>query len=50
MYYISDISEKYSCCPKSLNTKVSDKMAYTNSADPDQKRQSYQGVHYLPFH
>ena len=23
-------------CPKILNTKVSDKMAYTNSADPDQ--------------
>ena len=23
-------------CPKILNTKVSDKMAYANSADPDQ--------------
>ena len=29
---------KYPCgkCPKILYTKVSDKMAYTNSADPDQ--------------
>ena len=23
-------------CPKILNTKVSDKMVYVNSADPDQ--------------
>ena len=30
-----------------------DKMAYTNSADPDQtapKEQSDQGLHCLPFH
>ena len=27
---------EYSKCPKILNTKVSDKMAYANSANPDQ--------------
>ena len=27
---------RYGKCPKILNTKVSDKMAYANSADPDQ--------------
>ena len=26
----------YSRCPKILNTKVTDKMTYANSADPDQ--------------
>ena len=26
----------YGKCPKITNTKVSDKMAYANSADPDQ--------------
>ena len=26
----------YGKCPKNLNTKVSDKMIYANSADPDQ--------------
>ena len=26
----------YSKCPKISNTKVSDKMTYANSADPDQ--------------
>ena len=26
----------YSKCPKNSNTKVSDKMTYANSADPDQ--------------
>ena len=26
----------YGKCPKILNTKVSDKMAYAKSADPDQ--------------
>ena len=26
----------YSKCPKISNTKVSDKMSYANSADPDQ--------------
>ena len=28
--------EDYGKCPKILNTKVSDKMLYANSADPDQ--------------
>ena len=28
--------EDYGKCPKILNTKVSDKMIYVNSADPDQ--------------
>ena len=40
-------------CPKLSYTKVYDKMAYTNSADPDQiapKEQSDQGLHCLPFH
>ena len=27
---------EYSKCPKNSNTKVSDKMTYANSADPDQ--------------
>ena len=27
---------KYGKCPKILYTKVADKMAYANSADPDQ--------------
>ena len=27
---------KYGKCPKILNAKVSDKMAYANRADPDQ--------------
>ena len=27
---------KYSKCPKISNTKVSEKMTYANSADPDQ--------------
>ena len=27
---------KYGKCPKNSNTKVSDKMTYANSADPDQ--------------
>ena len=26
----------YGKCPKNSNTKVSDKMTYANSADPDQ--------------
>ena len=29
-------SAKYGKCPKNSNTKVSDKMTYTNSVDPDQ--------------
>ena len=38
-------------CPKNSNTKVSDKMTYANSADPDQtQEQSDQGLHCLPFH
>ena len=38
--------------PKISNTKVSDKMAYVNSADPDQtaQEQSDQGLNCLPFH
>ena len=34
----------YGKCPKNLNTKVSDKMKYANSADPDQE------LCCLPFH
>ena len=30
------LSLQYGKCPKILYTKVSDKMAYVNSADPDQ--------------
>ena len=37
----------YGKCPKILNTKVSDKMTYANSADPDQ---TAHGLHCLPFH
>ena len=42
--------KEYGKCPKVMNTKVSDKMAYANSIDPDQKEQSDQGLHCLPFH
>ena len=31
-----DIWNDYGKCPKNSNTKVSDKMTYANSADPDQ--------------
>ena len=37
-------NQVYCKCPKNLYTKVSDKMAYANSADPDQ------GLHCLTFH
>ena len=41
----------YSKPPKILYTKVSDKMVYTKSAEPDQTApESDQGLHYLPFH
>ena len=30
------LGSKYGKCPKNPNTKVSDKMTYTNSVDPDQ--------------
>ena len=43
----------YCKCPKILYTKMADKMAYANSADPDQtapKEQPDQGLHCLPFH
>ena len=43
----------YGKCPKILNIKVSGKITYANSADPDQtalKEQSDQGLHCLPFH
>ena len=33
-------------CPKISFTKVANKIAYANSADPDQT----QGLHCLPFH
>ena len=36
--------QKYGKCPKIPYTKVSDKMAYANSVDPDH------GLHCLPFH
>ena len=42
----------YGKCPKYLFTKLSDKMVYANSADPDQttpKEQSDLGLHCLPF-
>ena len=35
-FYLFIIIYSYSKCPKVLYTKVSDKMAYANSADPDQ--------------
>ena len=34
--YIEAFPHEYSKCPKILNTKVSDKMKYANSTDPDQ--------------
>ena len=42
----------FTICPKILCTNFPDKMAYANSADPDQtapKEQSDQGLHCLPF-
>ena len=38
----------YGKYPKISNTKWSDKMAYANSADPDQTAPD-QGLHCLPF-
>ena len=50
-YYIKvgfeEVKIIYGKCPKNSNTKVSDKMTYANSVDPDQ---SDQGLHCLPFH
>ena len=40
--------EYYGKFPKILYTKVADKMAYANSADPDQT--APHGLHCLPFH
>ena len=43
---------KYGKCPKISYTKVANKMAYANSADPDQtapEGESDQGLHFLPF-
>ena len=37
----------YDKCPKISNTKVSDKMANANSADPDQTAPSDQGLHFF---
>ena len=34
-------------CSKILHSKVSDKMTFANSADPDQTEQSDQGLHCL---
>ena len=53
MFIFSFMLDMYGKCPKILNTSVSDKSAYANSADPDQavpKKQSDQGLHCLPFH
>ena len=36
MYIQADVGPSYGKCPKILNTKVSDKMTFANSADPDQ--------------
>ena len=36
VHLLTDIGLYYSKCPKISNTKVSDKMAYANSTDPDQ--------------
>ena len=36
IYIAADYNFKYGKCLKNLNIKVSDKMAYANSADPDQ--------------
>ena len=44
------MEEWYGKYPKLRYTKVANKMAYANSADPDQMEQSYQGLHCLPFH
>ena len=42
---------RYGKSPKISNTKVSDKMTYANSADPDQTApEGGQGLHCLPFH
>ena len=36
MYIYGSCTKMYGKCPKYLNTKISKKMAYANSADPDQ--------------
>ena len=36
----------YDKCPQISHTKISDKVAYAKSADPDQTA----GLHCLPFH
>ena len=45
--FFTQYAKCYSKCPKISYTKVSDKMAYANSADPEE--QSDQGLHCLPF-
>ena len=43
----------YDKCPQISYTKVSDKMAYANSVDPDQTAPEgavYQDLHCSPFH
>ena len=39
----------YDKCPNISHTKVANKNAYANSADPDHTA-SEQGLHCLPFH
>ena len=36
VYHLTWLNQSYAKCPKILYTKVSDKMTYANSADPDQ--------------
>ena len=45
--YIENMNVIYGKCPKISNTKVSDKMTYANSADPEQSDQDLQC---LTFH
>ena len=48
---INNTIQKYGKCPKISYTNIYDKMAYANSADPDQnEEQSDQGLYCLPFH
>ena len=45
--------EKFSICPKILYNNLPDRIAYENSAGPDQtapEGASDEGLHYLPFH
>ena len=44
-----DVQDIYGICPQIFYTKISDKIAYANSANPDQEH-SDQGLHCLPFY